>query len=68
MHDGRFATLDAVLNHYATGVNDNPALDPLLKTGTKLGLPLTKQEQQDIIAFLYTLTDYQFISDRRFKP
>ncbi len=31
MHDGRFRTLEAVLNHYADGVEDTPNLDPLLK-------------------------------------
>ncbi|GAB2562225.1 cytochrome-c peroxidase [Spirosoma aerophilum] len=68
MHDGRFSSLERVLNHYATGIQDNPTLDPLLKTGNQVGLPLSQQEQKDIIAFLYTLTDYTFLTDRRFKP
>lgn len=68
MHDGRFASLERVLNHYATGIQDNSALDPLLKTGNQIGLPLSQQDQKDIIAFLYTLTDYSFLTDRRFKP
>ncbi len=68
MHDGRFNSLEAVLNHYATGVKDNPALDPALKKDGQIGIALTKQEQQDIIAFLQTLTDYQYLSDRRFLP
>lgn len=68
MHDGRFSSLERVLNHYATGIQDNPALDPLLKTGNQIGLPLSQQDQKDIIAFLYTLTDYSFLTDRRFKP
>ena len=65
MHDGRFATLEAVLSHYATGIANSPALDPLLKPGT---LTLTAVEQQHIIAFLRTLTDYNFLTDRRFHP
>lgn len=68
MHDGRLASLEAVLNHYATGVKDSPALDPVLKTGGQTGISLTKPEQQDIIAFLRTLTDRQFTTDRRFQP
>jgi cytochrome c peroxidase len=68
MHDGRFNSLEAVLNHYATGVKDNPSLDPALKKDGQVGIALTKQEQQDIIAFLQTLTDYQYLSDRRFLP
>jgi cytochrome c peroxidase len=65
MHDGRFASLDKVLDHYATGIQANPALDPLLQAG---GLPLSKQDQKDIITFLYTLTDNTFLNDRRYKP
>ncbi|GAB3960339.1 cytochrome c peroxidase [Spirosoma harenae] len=68
MHDGRFSSLESVLAHYAGDVQDNPALDPLLKTGGQIGLPLSKQDQKDIITFLYTLTDYTFLNDRRFKP
>lgn len=67
MHDGRFATLEQVLNHYATGVTDNAALDPLLKQNGKLGLTLSTQDQQDIIAFLNTLTDLTYINDPRFQ-
>jgi|SRR6476661_787147 len=64
MHDGRFATLEEVLNHYSQGVQPSPTLDPLLQPATgPLGIPLTAQEQQDIIAFLRTLTDQRFISD-----
>lgn len=68
MHDGRFQTLEQVLNHYATGVTDNPALDPSLKAGGRTGIPLSRQEQRDLIAFLQTLTDFEFIGNRRFQP
>lgn len=68
MHDGRFRYLEQVLNHYANGVQDSPALDPLLKRNGQRGLQLTKQEQKDIIAFLYTLTDYDFLSNRQHHP
>ena len=68
MHDGRLANLESVLNHYATGVQDNTSLDPLLKKGAQPGLSLSKQDQKDIISFLYTLTDNAFLTDRRFKP
>ena len=67
MHDGRLASLESVLNHYATGVQDNTSLDALLKKGVQPGLPLSKQDQKDIISFLYTLTDNTFLTDRRFK-
>lgn len=68
MHDGRFATLEQVLNHYATGVTDNPALDPLLKQNGKLGLALSAQDQQDIIVFLRNaLSDPGYVNDPRFR-
>jgi cytochrome c peroxidase len=51
MHDGRFATLDAVLDHYA-GVAKLPASDAKLRT-----FNLSTDERADLIAFLQTLTD-----------
>ncbi|RYF64465.1 MAG: c-type cytochrome, partial [Cytophagaceae bacterium] len=68
MHDGRFTTLQQVLRHYATGVQDSPQLDPLLKQNGQLGIPMTQQEQNDIITFLLTLTDYTFISNPDLQP
>lgn len=62
MHDGRFSTLNAVLDHYSSGVKNYPTLD----TSLCGGIPLTAQEKLDIIAFLKTLTDENFIRDRRF--
>ncbi len=62
MHDGRFETLDQVLEHYRNGIHSAPNLDTLLTTG----ISLTDTEKQDIISFLHTLTDYTFIKDERF--
>ncbi|WP_225865613.1 cytochrome-c peroxidase [Dyadobacter aurulentus] len=72
MHDGRFTTLEEVLNHYANdnvkpGIHESATLDPLLKTGTKPGIQLNASEKQSIIAFLKTLNDEQFIRDKRFS-
>ncbi len=67
MHDGRFRNLELVLDHYASNVHDNPNLDPLLKQNGQLGIPLTAEEKVKIIAFLKTLTDHQFITDKRFS-
>lgn len=67
MHDGRFGTLEAVLNHYAAGVQDSPTLDPLLKVNGTPGIALSPQEKTQLIAFLKTLTDYDYLSDRRFS-
>ncbi|MFM1745544.1 MAG: hypothetical protein RLZZ630_1481, partial [Bacteroidota bacterium] len=64
MHDGRFSSLTQVLNHYSTGIVQSSTLDPHFSSGS---IPLTSQDKTDIIAFLYTLTDQRFISDRRFS-
>lgn len=66
MHDGRFITLEAVLEQYAGHVKDMPNLDTLLKKDGNPGIPLSRSEQADIIAFLRTLDDREFITDRRF--
>ena len=67
MHDGRFGSLKSVLNFYATGVRETQNLDPILKKedGTT-GISLNEQEKENIIAFLKTLTDEEFITDKRF--
>lgn len=68
MHDGRFTTLDQVLNHYASGVKDGPTLDPALKMNGQLGIALTDTEKKQVISFLKTLTDNTFMTNRAFGP
>jgi cytochrome c peroxidase len=66
MHDGRLKTLPAVLAHYAGGVQPSATLDAALRpAGGALGIALTPQEQADLIAFLGTLTDEEFLHDPR---
>jgi len=67
MHDGRFGTLESVLNHYSSGVVDSPTLDPVLKQNGNLGIPLTAVEKTQLITFLKTLTDNQYLTDKRFS-
>jgi len=67
MHDGRFGTLEAVLNHYASGVVSSATLDPVLNQNNRLGISLTDTEKAQIIAFLKTLTDNQYLTDKRFS-
>ena len=67
MHDGRFYTLEAVLNHYSNGVTATQNLDSILNANGVLGIPLTANEKMKIIAFLKTLTDNQFLTDKRFS-
>lgn len=63
MHDGRFYTLDAVLNHYSSGVVNTQNLDPSLNNNGTLGIPLTTNEKTKLIAFLKTLTDNEFLTN-----
>lgn len=67
MHDGRFGTLEGVLNHYASGITDSPTLDPILKQNGVLGIPLSDTEKIQLIAFLKTLTDTDYLTDARFS-
>ncbi|WKL47867.1 cytochrome c peroxidase [Flavobacterium pectinovorum] len=67
MHDGRFGTLEKVLEHYSNGVLSSPTLDPLLRKNGDLGIPLSETEKKQLIAFLKTLTDYEYINDKRFS-
>lgn len=64
MHDGRFDTLEEVIEHYSSGVKDHPQLDWTLESG---GIGLNDLEKSDLLAFLKTLTDYEFINDPRFS-
>jgi cytochrome c peroxidase len=61
MHDGRFRTLEAVLDHYSTGVVDSPTLDTTLRQSGGLGIPISDQERRQILAFLDALNDEPFI-------
>ena len=70
MHDGRFATLAEVIEHYDTGVVDSPALDPRLRdpqTGMAQRLNLNAAERGDLEAFLRTLTDPTLADDPRWS-
>lgn len=64
MHDGRFATLNQVLNHYSDGVNDTPTLDPVLRQNGRLGIALSDVEKKSLVAFLATLTNNNYLTNR----
>ncbi len=66
MHDGRFNTLDEVLEFYNTGFHYAATLDANLALAQKGRL--SAQDKQDIIVFLHTLTDQKFITNPDFKP
>lgn len=65
MHDGRFATLEEVLEFYNTGFKLGPYADPAVHNLVKGRL--TSKDKSDIIAFLKTLSDPEFINNPAFK-
>lgn len=67
MHDGRFLSLEAVLNFYSNGLEDNPRLDPILRNGETIGIPLNEQEKQDLISFLKTLSDENLLINPQYS-
>jgi len=68
MHDGRFATLAEVVEHYSSGVQDGPALDARLKRpdGSPRNLNLSANDKAALVAFLMTLTDTALLADPKF--
>lgn len=69
MHDGRFATLEQVVEFYNSGVVDNPNLSPPLRNpdGTVRRLNLTQQQKDALVAFLRTLTDPNLATDPKYS-
>jgi cytochrome c peroxidase len=76
MHDGRFATLEQVLDHYNEGIRYSDTLSPLIMeadnqqqdaVSSRISLNLNEEEKHAIIAFLHTLTDRRFIAEEKFS-
>jgi cytochrome c peroxidase len=68
MHDGRFASLREVIEHYDHGIQDSPDLDTLLRdaAGQVRRMHLCAEDQQALEAFLRTLTDEPMLADPKF--
>jgi cytochrome c peroxidase len=67
MHDGRFATLEEVVDHYNEDIHLSNSLDPALQGTMATGLMLTEQDKTDLVNFLKTLTDEEFINNPEFS-
>lgn len=67
MHDGRFTTLDQVINHYSEGLKNSPTIDPLMKKVAQGGVQLSDTDKADLKAFLLSLTDNEFINNTDFQ-
>ncbi len=69
MHDGRFKNLMEVLDHYSGNVLLSQSLDEnFIREDGFIGIPLTEIEKQNIISFLHTLTDEEFIVKQELSP
>ena len=67
MHDGRFSTLDEVIDHYSHGVQMSPTIDPLIEFAGQGGVQLDAIQKDLLKKFLLTLTDETFINNPDFK-
>lgn len=68
MHDGRFATIEDVIDHYDHGVKPSATVDELMQYNLQPGgLQLTAQEKADLAAFLKTLTDETFRTNEAYR-
>ncbi|HEY8928976.1 MAG TPA: cytochrome c peroxidase [Mucilaginibacter sp.] len=71
MHDGRFKTLEEVIDHYSNHVRESPSLSTFLRGESNdingKTLHLNAQEKKDLIAFLNMLTDTAFVNAPRFS-
>ncbi len=63
MHDGRFFTLEEVIDHYSEHILPSATIDPLMELVGNGGAQLTAQDKQDLIAFLKTFTDEEFLTN-----
>ena len=66
MHDGRFQTLEEVIEHYNSGGVASSTIDPFMKYTTG-GLTLAPSQKADLLAFLHTLTDTVFVQNPAFQ-
>ncbi len=66
MHDGRFATLEEVMNFYSDSIKTSPTVDGLLPNDHG-GFRFTELEKMQLVAFLKTLTDTSFLNNKKFS-
>jgi len=68
MHDGRFATIEEVVEHYSTGLKKTPSIHPfLMENGEARKFNFSDDNKEDLIAFLKTFDDEDILTDERFS-
>ncbi len=68
MHDGRFKTLDEVIDFYSDSLVMSPYVSTLMHKMNQGGAHLTPLQKSQLKAFLCTLTDQTFLNDAKFGP
>jgi cytochrome c peroxidase len=64
MHDGRFMTLNRVIEHYRSGMVDSETIDPVFRNEDgSIGIQMSDTEKEHLIAFLQTLNDRDFVAN-----
>ena len=67
MHDGRFNTIEEVIEHYSTGIQPSATIDPLIEYADQGGVQLDTEEKQWLKKFLLSLNDTIFINNPNFE-
>jgi len=67
MHDGRFNTLEEVIEHYSSGIQMSSTIDPMIEFASQGGVQFDAFEKDLLKKFLQTLTDYDFITNPDFQ-
>lgn len=67
MHDGRFQTLEEVIDHYNEGIKESSTADVTVLNTKETGLFLEEQDKTDLINFLKTLTDETFLENEEYR-
>ena len=62
-HDGRLSFFRMMIQHYRFGINQSSTLDPLLTNG----IPLTNQQEDQLVTFIRTLTASSFLNNPSFR-
>jgi cytochrome c peroxidase len=67
MHDGRFQTLEEVVEFYNSGVVYSPTINPFFFNNSGDGLELSEQDKNDLVNFMKTLTDESFSDKEEYQ-
>lgn len=67
MHDGRFNTLQEVINHYSQGLQPSSTIDPLMKHVSTGGSQMNPGDKNKLLMFLISLSDSSFVTNPAFQ-